>query len=256
MCYDVKASLEAQLKRARYKGDRQAVEEILELLVPYTDLPIHHVSGFSHPELLIYTDESPNYPIVATWGLVPHWVKDDNGAKKIWNNTLNARGETIFKKPSFRYAAEHNRCVIYVDGFYEHHHFEKKTYPYYIYRKDGEPLALAGLWTEWRKETGGIENTFTIVTTEGNPMMARIHNNPKLKGPRMPFILSNEEEIKKWLNPVEDDLDKDLIKEIIKPLSEEELAFHTVSRLRGNEYKGNVEEISDEVLYPELNTLF
>ena len=60
MCYDIKASLEAQLNRARRSGDLQAMEEIRERLVPLTDLPLYHSSGFNHPELLtkllIYTD--------------------------------------------------------------------------------------------------------------------------------------------------------------------------------------------------------
>ena len=227
----------------------------MEDLIPMTDLPIYHASGFSHPELLIYTDESPDFPIVATWGLVPHWVKDDETAKKQWNNTLNARGETIFEKPSFRYAAEHSRCIIYIDGFYEHHHHNKKTYPYYIYRKDNEPIALAGLWTTWNKENGGREHTFSIVTTEGNPLMAKIHNNPKLKGPRMPFIL-NEADEDAWLKPFEEPLDKDLLKHMIKPLPEDLLTSHTVGKLRGKDYIGNVKEISNEVFYPELALLF
>lgn len=145
MCYDIKASLESQLKRAKRKGDLIAVEEIIENLIPYTDLPIHHASGFSHPELLIYTDRQPEYPEVATWGLVPQWVDDEEQLKNFWNNTLNARGETIFDKPSFRDSAQHHRCIIYIDGFYEHHHFNNNTYPFYIYRKDKQPLAIAGL---------------------------------------------------------------------------------------------------------------
>lgn len=129
MCYDIKASYEAQLKRAKRKDDLARIEEINELLIPMTDLPLHHASGFSHPELLIYTNESPEFPTVANWGLIPHWVKDEEQQKKIWNNTLNARGETIFEKPSFRDAAEHKKCIIYIDGFYEHHHFKKKYLP-------------------------------------------------------------------------------------------------------------------------------
>ncbi len=252
MCYDLKANLEAQLKRAKYKGDLQAVEEIMERLVPLTDLPLYHTSGFSHPELLIYTDESPEFPYVATWGLVPHWVKDEEQLKKLWNNTLNARGETIFEKPSFRKAAKNNRCLIYINGFYEHHHFNKKTFPFYIHRKDNEPLTLAGLWSKWvNPNTGGQFNTFTIVTTEGNSLMAKIHNNPKLKGPRMPLILPEELE-DEWLNPINDDLDKSKIQELIQSFPEEELKAHPVAKLRGKEYLGNVENISDKVVYEDL----
>ncbi len=252
MCYDIKASLEAQLNRARRENDLQAIEEILEKLAPLTDLPLHHASGFSHPEVLIYTDRSPNFPEVATWGLVPHWVRDSEQQKKLWNRTLNARGETIFEKPSFRTAAENNRCIIYVDGFYEHHHYDGKTYPFFIQNKNKEPLALAGLWNAWRDpETGGIINTFTIVTTKGNELLAKIHNNPKIKEPRMPLILPTELE-DRWLYPIDDELDKKAIEELIQSYPAAELEGHTVRRLRGKEYPGNVEEISEPFEYPDL----
>jgi len=252
MCYDIKASLEAQLTRAQRYGDLKAVEEIWEQLAPLTDLPLHHVSGFSHPELLIYTDRSPNFPEVATWGLVPNWVRDKEQLKKTWNNTLNARGETIFEKPSFRASAKNNRCIIYINGFYEHHHFEEKTYPFFIHHKAHKPIALGGLWSEWYDpESGGAMKTFTIVTTEGNSLLAKIHNNPKLKGPRMPFILPEELE-DKWLIPVTGELEIKSLKKLIQSYTEDELTAYTVNRLRGKEYQGNIASISENVTYSEL----
>ena len=252
MCYDIKASLEAQLNRARRKNDLQAIEEIIEKLAPLTDLPIHHTSGFDHPELLIYTNRSPAFPEVASWGLVPHWVRDNEQRKKLWNNTLNARGETIFDKPSFRESAKNHRCIVYVDGFYEHHHYDGKTYPFFIFRKDKEPLALAGLWSEWQdEETGGVLKTFSIVTTAGNKTMEKIHNNPKLKGPRMPVILPIELE-DHWLHPIEDELEQESLQQLITAYPDEALDAHTVKRLRGKEYLGNVESISDMFIYEEL----
>ena len=252
MCYDIKASLEAQLKRAKRFGDEDAVRQIEEKLVPYTDLPLYHASGFQHPRLLIYTDRSPEIPEVSVWGLVPHWVKDEAQLKKLWNNTLNARGETIFDKPSFRWAARHNRCIIYVDGFYEHHHFKGKTYPFYLYRKDHQPLAFAGLWSEWTDpESGEVKNTFSIVTTTGNELLAKVHNNPKIKGPRMPLILP-EELTDKWLEPVNDELDIQAIQQLIQSYPAEALEAYTVHRLRGKEYPGNIPEINEPVRYSEL----
>lgn len=252
MCYDIKTSLEAQLKRALRSGDEQAAEEIREKLLPFTDLPIHHTSGFNHPRLLIYTDQSPEFPDVATWGLVPFWVKDVAGQKKLWNQTLNARGETIFEKPSFRTAAKQHRCLIYIDGFYEHHHHKGKTYPFYIYRKDGEPMILAGLYSDWRNpETGENLTTFTIVTTVGNSLMARIHNNPKLKGPRMPLILPDAL-ADSWLKPIGEPLDQKSLENLIQPYPVAELESYPVGRLRGKEYAGNVPEINEPVDYPEL----
>ncbi|PKA97800.1 putative SOS response-associated peptidase YedK [Flavobacteriaceae bacterium MAR_2009_75] len=252
MCYDIKAQLESQLKRAMRDFDEHAIEEIKEKLLRHTDLPIYHSSGFKHPKLLIYTNESPQTPIVSQWGLVPHWVKDKKQLYGLWNKTLNARGETIFEKPSFRASAKNKRCLIFVDGFYEHHHFKGETYPHYIYRKDGEPFAMAGLWGEWTdKETGEVLNTFSIVTTEANPMMAKIHNNPKLPEPRMPVILPEELE-DKWLEEYDDELIKEAIQVLLEPYPEEGMTSHTVDKLRGKAYKGNIEEIDDKVIYPEL----
>lgn len=252
MCYDIKTSLEAQLKRARRYNDEEAIAEIEKKLAPYTDLPLFHASGFQHPKVLIYTDSDPQSPSVATWGLIPHWVKDEVQKKKIWNNTLNARGETIFEKPSFRYSARNKRAICYVDGFYEHHHHGGKTYPYFIRRKDGLPMAFAALWSDWQDpETQEWISSFTIVTTEGNPMMARIHNNPKLKGPRMPLILPDELE-EAWLQGIEDELDIQSIQDLIRSYPEEELTAYTVSKLRGKEYMGNKPEIAEEVVYQEL----
>ncbi len=254
MCYDVKASLETQLKRAEKNQDLQAIEDIRERLVPLTDLPLYHASGFTHPELLIYTNRSPYFPEVATWGLVPHWTKDVAQQKKLWNTTLNARGETIFEKPAFRDAAEHKRCIIYVDGFYEHHHKAGHTYPYFVHHNKQFPLALAGLWSEWRNpDTGGLLRTFTIVTTAANALMQDIHNNPKLKAPRMPLILPEGLE-DAWLGPIVKDEDKKGIEELMAPLPDGELTAYPVARLRGKDYQGNVEGVSDEVYYKELST--
>ena len=144
------------------------------------------------------------------------------------------------------------QSVEYVDGFYEHHHHKGQTYPYYIYRKDGEPMIFAGLYNDWADpDTGEVMTTFTIVTTEGNPMLARIHNNPKLSGPRMPLILPDPL-ADRWLDPLKDELDQKALQELIRSYPEEPLAAHTVSRLRGRTYAGNIPQISSEVSYPEL----
>ena len=244
MCYDVQAKLEAQLKRAKRKGYQDLIEEFEKDLEPF-----YHVSGFAHPRLIIYTHEEPYTPVIATWGLIPFWVKDNAQKVKLWNNTLNARGESIFEKPSFRNSAKSKRCLLQIDGFFEHHHAKGKTYPYFITRKDKEPITIAGLWDEWLdKETGEIIKSFSIVTTKANELMAKIHNNPKLREPRMPLIVSNDTE-DSWLDPK---TSKEEIIKLIQPYPTIELTAHTVKRLRGKDYLGNVPEISEEFEYEEL----
>lgn len=255
MCYDIKASLESQLSRAKRKGDEQALQEIKEKLIPYTHLPLFHASGFSHPKLLIYTHRSPYFPELAHWGLVPQWIRDREQLEDFWNHTLNARGETLFERPSFREAAKGHRCVLYIDGFYEHHHYKSKTYPYYIFLKSGDPMAVGGLWSEWTdRATGEILNTFSIVTTEGNALLAKIHNNPKLKGPRMPLILSTEQE-DSWIGKEELLFDQKDLEPYIQSFPDILLDCYTVPKLRGKYYPGNVPETALPHHYKELKSI-
>jgi len=252
MCYDIKASLEAQLHKAKKDNDLQAIEEILEKLIPLTDLPVYHASGFSHPNLLIYTDKSPNFPTVASWGLIPHWVSDHAQKEQLWNKTLNARGESIFDKPSFREAAQSQRAVLYIDGFYEHHHYNNNTYPFFIEASSNLPLAVAALYDEWiDPETKGVYRSFTIVTTKGNALLSEIHNNPKLKGPRMPLLLTPAQE-NIWLSQYEPIAIKSEIETMLSQPCSIALKAHTVGKLRGKAYRGNIKAITDPVQYPDL----
>jgi len=253
MCYDIKTSLEAQLYRAERDGDAHALDEIMERLVPMTNLPLHHSKGFDHPDLLIYTNEDPYFPMVSTWGLVPEYEEERFPSM---NHCLNARGETIFKLDSFKESAKTKRCLIYVDGFYEHHHHNNKTYQFFIHNKNSEPYCLAGLWSIWKDyNTGGLWNTFAIVTTKPNPLLEVLHNNPKAKGPRMPVILPKESE-DEWIMPYDEpnwEKQKSHLKELIKPYSHEEMDYYTVNRLRGKAYQGNLPNISEEIDYPEFS---
>lgn len=248
MCYNVKALLESQLKRAQKQGYYKDAQEIRMQLSQLRVENLHQASGFTHPKMLIYPDKESE-PTVATWGLVPHWVKDSAGKVQIWNSTLNARGESIFEKPSFRDAAKSKRCLIYLDGFYEHHHHEGKTYPFFIRKKDNEPFPVAGLWSEWLdKETRIKLISFAIVTTVGNEMMARIHNNPKLEGPRMPVILPDEL-ADEWIDPSRGQKE---LNDLLLPFPDELLTAHTVYRIAGKESKGNKPEAEEEYQYEEL----
>ena len=247
MCYDAKALVHTQLKRAKRYNDVETIKELEEKL---KWMNYHHVSGFAHPQLFIYTNAEPSKPTTGVWGLLPTWAKD----KEIWNNTLNARVETIFEKPAFKESAKSKRCLIYLDGFYQHQHVKGKTYPYYIYRKDSDHIVVAGLWNDWTdKQTGEILTTFSIVTTKANKLMSVIHNNPKLPEPRMPMILDESME-DEWLNLS----GESVLKHLAASFPDEKMDAHTVQRLKGAAAVGNVEAASDKFLYPELSppTLF
>lgn len=259
MCYNITTTLKTQLKKAIRDQDEKAINDLLEKLKIHTGKDYYQLSGFSHEKVFIYTNKEPELPTHSIWGLIPSWVKSEEQKVKMWNSTLNARGESIFEKPSFRDSAKHMRCILQVDGFYEQHHFKSKSYPYLIQRADNEPITFGGLFSEWvDKSTGEIVNSFSIVTTKGNDLLSKIHNNPKMTEPRMPLIL-NEKEQELWLQNESSDTFYNEIKSLIKPNVEFDLKAHTVHRLNGKESLGNTPEAMEEYVYPELNeepTLF
>lgn len=255
MCYDAESATLLSLKYALHRGDHHAAEQLQKQLdeLILTRGPSYHVSGFSFPGLIAFTNQQPFTPVLLSWGLIPGWIKTAADAKKIRAQTLNAKGETIFEKPSFRNPAKNKRCIIYLDAFYEHHHANKQTYPFRIAMKDGSPMAVAGLWDEWLdRETGEIFKTTTIVTTSGNPLMAKIHNNPKAEmGPRMPVILEKEKQ-DEWLITCKTEADKEHLLGLIKPFDENKLTAYTVGRLRGKQAVGNVPAVENAYIYNEL----
>lgn len=252
MCYGVKARTEMALRIAKTRGDPEAVERLKQLLAPFPEKDLHYANAFTHPQLVIYTADRPAEPQLMTWGLTPAWVKDAAQRDLLWAQTLNARAETMFEKPAFRTAARQGRCLVFVEGFYEHHHFGKRTYPYFLRLKDRDHFALAGLWAYWKGGRNEAERaTFSIVTTEGNALMARIHNNPKLQGPRMPVILAPEEEAL-WLAPLAGEADVASLRQLVRPYPAGAMEAHPVRPLLGKEGIGNDPRASEPFAYPEL----
>ena len=90
------------------------------------------------------------------------------------------------------------RCLVIADGFYEWRWLDsagKNKQKHLISLKDNELYAYGGIYSEWVDvNTGEIVNSYSIVTTEANPLVGEIH-----KKKRMPIILKKEDEIS-WLN--------------------------------------------------------
>jgi putative SOS response-associated peptidase YedK len=77
------------------------------------------------------------------------------------------------------------RCLVPADLFYEWQKIDAKTkQPHAIGMKDGSMFAFAGLWETWKdKATGQSLQTYSVITTDANELMAPIHN-------RMPVIVA------------------------------------------------------------------
>lgn len=156
------------------------------------------------------------------WGLIPSWAKDP----KIGNRLINARAETLAEKPSFRNAYKRRRCLIFADGFYEWKQLEgddQKT-PFFIHRKGKRPFAFAGLWEIWYDPDGSEIRSCTIITTEPNKVVSRLHN-------RMPVILT-EDARREWIAPGEANTDN--LQQYLQPYPGDDLQAYPVSRAVNN----------------------
>ncbi len=184
MCFHSKQSKEATAVENRFNAK---IDNIAMFK------PQESINGFDYPLTPIITDENPKIITHYNWGLIPSWSKDD----EIKKFTLNARMETVDEKPSFR-SSVNKRCLVIANGFYEWQWLDSKgknKNKFEIGIGNDDLFAFAGLYSEWTDTiTGEIKNTYTIVTTEANPLMAEVHNIKK----RMPIILKQEDEIK-WL---------------------------------------------------------
>jgi putative SOS response-associated peptidase YedK len=250
MCYNVKALLQSQLKRARIKGLHEEADAIqLELKLLGTG-NYNHVSGFDYPKIVMYSD-ADSHPIIGKWGFVPATFKGEDPIDFLKRfRTLNARGEDMFDSIAYKNAAESRHCLIYVNGFYDHHHQNGVKYPFIIRKKDVEEFPLAGIWDEWiNPKTKDRLKSFSIVTTEANKMMSRIHNNPEREGPRMPVIL-DDMMAEEWLKS---GFTQSSIEPFLVPFPDHFLKAHTVKPLTGKSVLiKNDPSVSDEILYKEL----
>ena len=154
------------------------------------------------------------------WGLIPSWAKDPS----IGNRMINARAETLLKKPSFKRSFSDKRCIVPVDGFFEWKKEKRYKTPYYIFHKSGKPFGLAGLWDEWDSPEGEAVRTFTIITIDSSGPFKDIHN-------RIPAIIGKNF-IDLWLDNRKKDLDYlSRLEEILFENHNDELDFYKVSQI-------------------------
>lgn len=144
------------------------------------------------PTVIRGSGKKPDNEIVTMrWGLIPHWAKEASTKYTM----INARADTILGKVSFKRPFLNSRCLVPATGFYEWKTDENgKKIPYYIHLKDEELFSFAGFYETWHNpETDQDMQTYSIITTEPNDLMAKIHD-------RMPVILPKEDE-EVWLDP-------------------------------------------------------
>jgi putative SOS response-associated peptidase YedK len=154
------------------------------------------------------------------WGLVPFWADD----LSIGARMINARGETVAEKPSFRAAYRQRRCLVLADGYYEWIKVAGGKQPYYFHMPEHQPFAFAGLWESWDKGGLGPLETCTIITTQANEQTRPFHD-------RMPVIL-DPVDYDRWM--LTDATKATDLVDLLAPLPAGRLAIDPVSKLVNN----------------------
>jgi len=169
---------------------RRSPEETRNLFnyLEQPDFPPRAYVAPGGPMAIVRIEQGQRHFALVRWGFIPSWVKEVKPGKPL----INARGETVVGKPSFRNAMRRRRCLIPADGFYEWRgDIPGKKQPYFIHRPDDGLFAFAGLWEHWLGGDGSEIETGVIVTTEPNRAIAQIHT-------RMPVVIAPED-YQTWL---------------------------------------------------------
>ena len=168
--------------------------------------------------------EKRRHLVLARWAFTPGFVKDP----KDFPLVINARSETVLEKPSFRAAMRRRRCVFVADAFYEWRRppagegggrDKRPAQPFLIRRRDGAPLALAGLWETWTGPNGEEVDGACVLTTRANAFMSAVHD-------RMPVIL-DPQDFDRWLDT--DAHDAEEAQALCAPLPEDALEMWPIS---------------------------
>ena len=182
--------------------------------------PNHDVAPFQGVKVTNFapTMEMPviieNQVVNMRWGLIPAWSQNKSFANKL----INARGETLLTKPSFKNLVDTQRCVVPSNGFYEWDTASKL--PYFVQPADGSLMNFCGLHTLWMDENRRPVNTFTIITTKSNQIMSEIHH-------RMPVILELGSE-HKWLNRANNFA---AVQNLIKPIDDSSISITPIDKV-------------------------
>jgi putative SOS response-associated peptidase YedK len=171
---------------------------------------------------------------VARWGLVPFWAKDPS----IGNRMINARAESVGTSNAYKRSFQRRRCIVPADAFYEwtKREGQQRKQPWLIRRRDGKPLAFAGLWDTWKDAEGHRLRSCVIITCPANDEIVGLHD-------RMPVILG-ESDWADWLDPANHDTPR--LQDLLVPAPTDLLELFPVST-DVNNVRNDAPELADPI---------
>jgi len=186
-----------------------ALDETQDLAPRYNIAPTQPV-----PVVVVEPASSRRVLVERKWGLVP---RDALGKER---GFINARAESAASKPAFSEAFAERRCLVPATGFYEWQQVDaRRRQPWLIRLASGAPFAFAGLWEPAPAALPGTSPTFTILTTQPNDVMRKVHD-------RMPVILAPAS-YGRWLDPALRSFEE--LRELVAPFSALAMTAYPVS---------------------------
>ncbi len=214
--------------RYTFTFDAKSLAEAFALVPPgFTIVKGYNIAPGQHI-VIVRPERDHLVADVAHWGLIPGWSKDPNTSPK----PFNARAETLAVKPTFRGAFRRKRCLVPASGFYEWRTEGKVKQPFYIYPKDNDLFAFAGLMEDWQGPNGEVMISACIITIPPNDLMAAIHG-------RMPAILPKTQ-WKAWLDPAAQVRE---LQPLLVPYPSDLMRAHPVGQAVGNVHNDGPELI-------------
>jgi len=156
--------------------------------------------GYWAPALVKMEDaEDELVPVKSVFGLIPYWSKDGKNYKQ----TYNARSETIAGKNSYRGPWKRRQfCLIPAQSFFEPRYAGSKSARWRIYRKDGQPFAIAGIWDRWNSPDGEVRShSMVTVNAADHPLMKHFH---KPTDEKRSVVVLDRKDYSAWLGAKED----------------------------------------------------
>jgi putative SOS response-associated peptidase YedK len=191
----------------------------LRLMFGYVEqpnFPPRHNIAPTQPVPVVLVAHGARHFRLMRWGLIPAWAKDPRKIALM----INARSEGIAEKPAFKNAIRRRRCLIPTDGYYEWQAAGGRKRPFFIYRVDRRPFALAGLAESWIGPNGEELDTVAIVTAAASRDLAVLHH-------RVPVAIRDEDFVR-WLDCSSDSAAD--VMGLLVPPEHGEFTWHEVSR--------------------------
>jgi putative SOS response-associated peptidase YedK len=183
--------------------------------VEQPNFPPRHNIAPTQPVPVVIVQNGARHFRLMRWALIPSWVKDPRKITVL----INARAEGITDKPAFKNAIRRRRCLIPADGYYEWQAGASRKRPFFIYRRDREPFALAALSETWIGPNGEEVDTVAVITAAASADLAQLHH-------RVPVTLTPDD-FARWLDCSSDDAAS--VMDLMTSPEVGEFAWHEVS---------------------------